>query len=226
MHVFELFFKSEVRGARGTMAQWPSTRWFSLSRAHSSVGTWLWTIRAMAEKFRTKSFYVSWKEEDVRRLNDLSLLIASWGCSATSCQGRLAAVSSLNMSRSLLEDMSRNRLGRSSHEERYTYIYALDRAIEGTIGAFGQPAVGWLTAPFKSIERCSFLRTRCSSLMRRARTMKAAPRQMPTSWPKAGTSWETWNVILTIALVVWRGIFTVASVGFSICFLFYCAWAQ
>lgn len=29
--------------------------------------------------------------------------------------------------------------------ERYTYIYALDRAIEGTIGAFGQPAVGWLT---------------------------------------------------------------------------------
>ena len=28
---------------------------------------------------------------------------------------------------------------------RYTYIYALDRCAEGTIGAFGQPAVGWLT---------------------------------------------------------------------------------
>lgn len=28
--------------------------------------------------------------------------------------------------------------------ESYTYIYALDRAIEGTIGAFGQPMVGWL----------------------------------------------------------------------------------
>lgn len=33
------------------------------------------------------------------------------------------------------------------YQERYTYIYALDRCIEGTFGAFGQPAVGWLTAP-------------------------------------------------------------------------------
>lgn len=28
--------------------------------------------------------------------------------------------------------------------ENYTYVYALDRAIEGTFGAFGQPIVGWL----------------------------------------------------------------------------------
>lgn len=28
--------------------------------------------------------------------------------------------------------------------ESYTYIYALDRTIEGTAGAFGQPLVGWL----------------------------------------------------------------------------------
>ena len=34
---------------------------------------------------------------------------------------------------------------KSDAEERYTYIYALDRCIEGTFGAFGQPAVGWLT---------------------------------------------------------------------------------
>ena len=33
-------------------------------------------------------------------------------------------------------------------QESYTYIYALDRAIEGTLGAFGQPAVGWLTDPW------------------------------------------------------------------------------
>ena len=32
-------------------------------------------------------------------------------------------------------------------QESFTYIYALDRAIEGTFGAFGQPAVGWLTDP-------------------------------------------------------------------------------
>ena len=29
-------------------------------------------------------------------------------------------------------------------KDSYTYIYALDRAIEGSIGAFGQPIVGWL----------------------------------------------------------------------------------
>lgn len=73
--------------------------------------------------------------------------------------------------------------------ESYTYIYALDRAIEGTLGAFGQPAVGWLTDRIFKFNADSANRGECSP-------------------PDANS--------------LAKGIFSVAAVGFSICFLFYC----
>ncbi|CAK9068700.1 unnamed protein product [Durusdinium trenchii] len=73
--------------------------------------------------------------------------------------------------------------------ERYTYIYALDRCIEGTFGAFGQPAVGWLTDRIFHFDAEMANSKHCS----------------PSD-----------------ALSLGKGVFSVAAVGFGICFLFYC----
>eukprot|EP00913_Durusdinium_trenchii_P000887 g825.t1 len=70
--------------------------------------------------------------------------------------------------------------------ERYTYIYALDRCIEGTFGAFGQPAVGWLTDRIFHFDAEMANSKHCS----------------PSD-----------------ALSLGKGVFSVAAVGFGICFL-------
>ncbi|CAJ1379495.1 unnamed protein product [Effrenium voratum] len=46
--------------------------------------------------------------------------------------------------------------------ESYSYIYALDRCIEGTFGAFGQPAVGWLTDKIFGFDSESANQKECS----------------------------------------------------------------
>ena len=73
--------------------------------------------------------------------------------------------------------------------ESFTYIYALDSAIEGTFGAFGQPAVGWLTDKIFEFNAESANNHECSP-------------------PDANS--------------LAKGVFSVAAVGFGICFLFYC----
>eukprot|EP00438_Fugacium_kawagutii_P019776 Skav228858 [mRNA] locus=scaffold816:1523:6786:- [translate_table: standard] len=77
--------------------------------------------------------------------------------------------------------------------ESFTYIYALDRAIEGTLGAFGQPAVGWLTDPCQAADQVFGFEAS-------ANAHECSPSD---------------------AYSLAQGVFTVAAVGFSLCFIFY-----